>query len=198
MELCQVLRVGIRDVGEDASLGGLLDEPGIGGVEEDDHRAGGLVHDLLDQTQRMAGALAQADERDVRSLPRRHRPDVFDVDLARDHLVPKSGDDRCDESQPILALVGDQHAQMLCVARAHGGLSASVARNRGPLDVRAQRWALADAPCPKPQVGQSLPAPTLGRRGASTGGHARNASVRSRRCPSLAVRGDSGPVMISL
>ena len=119
IELCQSLRVGVGDVGEDAALGCLPDEVGIGRVDEGDHRAGGLVHDLLDQVKRVLGALAEADEGDVRPLPRRHRSDVLHLDLARDHLVPERGDDRRDEGQAILALVRDQNAQMLGLAVAH-------------------------------------------------------------------------------
>ena len=84
-------------------------------MDQDDHRAGGLLDDLLDQVERVLGALAEPDERDVGSLPGGHRADVFDLDLARDHLVPERSDDRRDERQAILALVGDQHAQMLGV-----------------------------------------------------------------------------------
>ena len=74
----------------------------------------------------MLGAFAEADERHVGPLPGGHRTDVFDVDLARDHLVPQRGDDRRDESQAILALVRDQHAQMLGVPVAHQGLPGRV------------------------------------------------------------------------
>jgi hypothetical protein len=84
-----VLSVGVADVGEDAALGGLLDEVGIGRVDQDDHRTGGLLDDLLDQLQGVLGALAESHERDVGSLPGGHRPDVVDLDLAGDHLMPK-------------------------------------------------------------------------------------------------------------
>jgi PAS domain-containing protein len=69
----------------------------------------------------MLGALAQTDEGDVRPFPRRHRSDVLDLDLARDHLVPERGDDRRDERQTILALVRDQNTEMLGLAVAHLG-----------------------------------------------------------------------------
>ena len=78
-----------------------------------------LLDDLLDQAERMLGALAEADERDVRSLPRRDRPHVLDVDLTGDHLVPEAGDDRRDEGQPIRPFVRDQNAQMLGLPIAH-------------------------------------------------------------------------------
>jgi hypothetical protein len=108
-----ILRVGVGDVGEDAPLGSLLDEVGIGRVDEGDHGAGRLIHDLLDHMERVLGALAEADQRDVRPFTRRHCPDVLNLDLARNHLVPESGDDRRDERQAIRALVRDQNAQVL-------------------------------------------------------------------------------------
>jgi hypothetical protein len=55
-------------------------------------------------------ALAEADEGDVRTFARRHPSHVLDLDLARDHLVPKGGDSLRDERQAIRALVCDQHA----------------------------------------------------------------------------------------
>ena len=39
---------------------------GVLGVEHEDHRAGGVVDDLLDQLERVRGAFAEADQRDVR------------------------------------------------------------------------------------------------------------------------------------
>ena len=59
------------------------------------------------------GTRPEPHERDVRAFPRSHGSDVLHFDLARDHLVPKRGDDRSHERQAILALVRDQHAQML-------------------------------------------------------------------------------------
>ena len=53
-------------MGEDAALGGLLDEVGIARVEEGDHGAGGFANDLVDQVERVLRALSKADERDVR------------------------------------------------------------------------------------------------------------------------------------
>jgi len=51
-----VVDVGVGDVGKDAPLGRLLDEGRIGRVEQDDHRAGGFLNDLLDQAERVVGA----------------------------------------------------------------------------------------------------------------------------------------------
>ena len=112
-----------------------LTKSGIGRVEQDDHRAGRLLDDLLDQAERVLGALPEPDERDVGSLPGGDGADVLDVDLARDHLVPQRDDDRRDESQAILALVGDQHAQMLGLAVAHPArLRKSSSSGRAPDD----------------------------------------------------------------
>jgi hypothetical protein len=65
------------------------------------------------------GALPEADEGDVGAFPRRHCSDVLNLDLARDHLLPESGDDRRDERQAIRALVRDQHAQMCGLTMTH-------------------------------------------------------------------------------
>ena len=69
--------------------------------------------------QGVIGARAKPDQGDVGPLPRGDRSDVVDVDLTRDHLVPEGGDDGCDEGQPISALVGDQHPEMLSIPIAH-------------------------------------------------------------------------------
>ena len=136
-------------------------------MDQDDHRAGRLVHDLLDQVERVLGALAEPDERDVGSLPRGHRADVLDLDLARDHLVPEGGDDRRDERQAILALVGDQHAQMLGLAVTHRCLRRESTPTGGtrPHDSSGVPVLGLGRPALTPG-GRSLPAPTLGRRGA--------------------------------
>ena len=114
-----VRRLAVGDVREDAPLRGLLDERRVGRVEQGDHRARCLVDDLLDQTERVLRALAEPDERDVRTLLRGHGADELDVDLTRDHLVPERGDDLRNELQAILALVRDQYPQMFGLAVAH-------------------------------------------------------------------------------
>ena len=103
-----ILDVVVADVSEHASLGGFLDELGVGGVQQDDYGAGGLAHDLLDQFKRVLRTLSEADQRDVRPFPRGHRADVVDVDLAGDHLVAQGDHDRCDEREAVFALVSDQ------------------------------------------------------------------------------------------
>jgi hypothetical protein len=71
------------------------------------------VDDLLDQLQCVVRALAEADERNVRLLARRHRPDLADLDLGGDHLVPHCGDELRDLGEPILTLAGDEHARLV-------------------------------------------------------------------------------------
>jgi hypothetical protein len=67
----------------------------------------------------MLRALSETDQRDIGSLPGGYGSDVLDVDRAGDHLVSEVRDYRRDERQPILALVGDQHSEMLGLAVAH-------------------------------------------------------------------------------
>ena len=76
--------------------------------------------------ERVIRALAEPDERHVGALSRRDLADVLDLDLARDHLMPEGGDDRCDERQAILPLVRDEDAQMLGLATAHGTYRVSI------------------------------------------------------------------------
>jgi hypothetical protein len=59
-----VLGVGIGDVGEYAAFGCLLDEVGVGRMDEGDDRARGLVHDLF----RPGGERARSFRRDRRGL----------------------------------------------------------------------------------------------------------------------------------
>ena len=74
-----------------------LTNSGIGRVDEDDHRAGGLLHDLLDQGESVIGALAEPYEGHVRTLPGGDRTHVVDLDLTGDHLMPEGGDYGCYE-----------------------------------------------------------------------------------------------------
>jgi hypothetical protein len=77
-------------------------------VEENDDSAGGPPDDLVDQVERVGGALAAPDEGDVRPLAGSDGADVGDVDLARDHVVSQTHHDRRHKRQAIPALVGDQ------------------------------------------------------------------------------------------
>jgi hypothetical protein len=108
-------RAGVSDVGEYAAHRRLLDELRVRLVDQDDHRTGRLLHDLLDQAERVIGALAEAHQRDVGARPSRDRADVVNVDLPGDHLVAEASDDRRDKRKPVPALVRDQNAQMLCI-----------------------------------------------------------------------------------
>ena len=120
-----VASVGVGDVGEHAPLRRLPDEARIGRVEQDDHRARGFPHDFLDQAEGVMGACPEPDQRHIGSLAGGHGSDVCDLNLTRDHLMPKGRDDRCDERESILALVSNQHAQMLDLAVAHERLQPS-------------------------------------------------------------------------
>jgi hypothetical protein len=91
-------------------------------VDQRDHGARRLADDPVDQAQRVVGALAEPDECNVGMLLRRHRADVLDADLARDHLVAEPDDDRSYQGEPVLALVGDQHPQMVGLPVAHATL----------------------------------------------------------------------------
>ena len=105
----------------------------------------------------MLRALSEPDERDVGPLSRRHRPDVRDADLARDHLVPECGDDRCDERKPVLALVGDQHPQMLGFAVAHR--TTCLCSFAYPYSTSLQQRTRVELVRPSPR--RADPAPTL-------------------------------------
>lgn len=61
----------------------------------------------------MLGALPESDERDVGPLPAATGADVLDVDLTGDHVVAEGDDDRVDEREAVLALVGDQNVWLV-------------------------------------------------------------------------------------
>ena len=111
-----ILDVVVRDVSEHAPLGGFLDEPRIWGVQQDNHRASGFMHDLVDQVERVLGALAQADQRNVGSLPGGDRADVRYINLSSDHLMAKRDHDRRDERETVTPLVRDQHTKVAGLA----------------------------------------------------------------------------------
>jgi hypothetical protein len=68
---------------------------------------------LPDQLERVLGALAEPDERDVRSLPPCHLTNLLHLELACDDLVPERLDETRHELEPLRPLVGDQDAEML-------------------------------------------------------------------------------------
>ena len=105
-------------------------------MDERNHGARRFVHDSLDQPERVLGALAEPDKRDVGSLPGGQGSDFIDLDLARDHLMSKGCDYRRHEQEAFLPLVGDQDAQVLGLAVAHS-----------PSELQALRSLLARLAC---------------------------------------------------
>ena len=81
-------------------------------MEQCDHRAGGLADDLRDQLEGVLRAQPETHERHVRLFPRGHRTDLFHVDLASDHIVPKARHDLRQQFEPLALLVRDQDAEM--------------------------------------------------------------------------------------
>ena len=73
------------------------------------------MDDLRDHLERVLGGQAEPDERDIGPFSRRHRADLADLDLARDHLVPEPGDDLGEQLKPVAPLVRDQDTQVLNV-----------------------------------------------------------------------------------
>ncbi len=65
---------------------------------------------------------------------RSDRSDVRDVDLTGDHLVAQLDDDPRHEGQAILALVGDQHAQVLSFEMTHQPSSGPSLARKSELD----------------------------------------------------------------
>ena len=63
------------------------------------------MDDFRDQFESVIGVQPKADERDVGVLPRSHRADLLDVDLARDHLMAETCHDRCEQLEPVLFAV---------------------------------------------------------------------------------------------
>src|SRR5690348_14176301 len=105
----QFLGRSVDDVREDPSPGRLVDVRRITCGEQRDHRAKGFANDLRDQVQRVLGAQAEPDECDVRPLSGRHGADLLDIDLARDHVVPKLRDHVREKLEPVATLVCDQN-----------------------------------------------------------------------------------------
>ena len=103
----------VLDVGEDAALGGLVDERGVVALEHCDHGAVCLAHDAIDQLERVRGAVAEAHERNVRVFAGCERADLGDVRRSGDDGVPKPGHERRHERDAILPLVRNQNAQMV-------------------------------------------------------------------------------------
>src|SRR5687767_11624186 len=122
-------------------------------MEEGDHRAGRFPHDLLDQAERVLRAVAEPDECNVGSFPRRHGTDVLHLDLARDDLMTESRNDRSHERQAILALVRDQDTQMLRFAVTHVPEPLILTRVRSPVGIG--RTGPLEAALPKDRAGRT-------------------------------------------
>jgi hypothetical protein len=88
-------------------------------MDQDDHRAGGLLDDLFDQHQRVVGALAEPHQGHVWALPGGHGADVVHVDRTRDDLVAERCDDRRHQRKPVLPLVRNQDPEVFSLAVAH-------------------------------------------------------------------------------
>ncbi len=109
----QLLGRAVDDVGEDAARRRRADVGRIVGVQDRDHRTGGLADDLRDQLEGMRGTRPEPDQRDVRVLPGRDRPHFLDVDLTRDHVVTEPDHHPREQLEPVALLVRDQDAQVL-------------------------------------------------------------------------------------
>ena len=116
--LCSSSGPAVDDVRENAARRRLVDPDSVIGVEERDHRAERLGHDLGDLVQRVLGALAEADQRHIGALAGRDRGDVGDVDLARDHLVAEPVDHLCQQSSRSAPLIRDQDAKVVNAVQA--------------------------------------------------------------------------------
>jgi hypothetical protein len=123
--------ISVNDVGEDAAPGCFVHVCRVLREEQRDHRAGGLADDLGDQLEGVLRAQPETDERDVRLFPRGHRTDLFHVDLASDHVVPKPRHDLRKQLEPLALLVRDQDAEIAPVRRS----SAPAGRSR-EIDVK--------------------------------------------------------------
>ncbi len=80
-------------------------------LEDRDHGAFRLLHDARDQVERVLGALAQADERDVGHRLGGGGRDLGDLELARDHVMAHRGHQAGGDLEAFLSLVGDQDAK---------------------------------------------------------------------------------------
>jgi len=80
----------------------------------------------------VGGARSEPDEGDVGLFPGRRLPDLLDVDLARDHVVPEADHDLREQLEPIAFFIRDQDAQMLGIAVDHGPAKHSTSRSPQP------------------------------------------------------------------
>jgi hypothetical protein len=115
----QLLGGGVDDVGEDAPLGSLVDVGRVLRREQRNYRAEGLADDLGDQIESVLGVEAEPHQRDIRSLPGRHRADLLDVDLAGNHLVPEPGHNLGQQFEALALLVRDQDTEIAGLLLSH-------------------------------------------------------------------------------
>ena len=91
----------------------------------------------------MLGREAEADDRDIGLLSRGHRPDLLDVDLASDHVVPEPDHNLSEQLEPVSLLVRDQDPEMLRLGLHHSSvfsaLLRALERNRDPRTPNALR-----------------------------------------------------------
>jgi hypothetical protein len=103
--------VPVRDVGEDAAFGGLVDELPVLHIEDGDHRAGRLVHDPVDQLQSLGGPLVNDHHRYVRPLSRGDARHVWERGLSGDDVVAQLRHREGDLVQANPWAVGNQDAE---------------------------------------------------------------------------------------
>jgi hypothetical protein len=82
----------VYDVGEDADLGGLVDEVCVLDVVQRNHGAGVFADDVADHVKSMVGAVVQGDNSDVGQFIRGQDSDHADVGDFGDDRVPERDD----------------------------------------------------------------------------------------------------------
>lgn len=90
-----------------------------------------------------------------------HRSDVLDVDLPCDHLVTEGDDDRGNERKSVLALVGDQDAQIIGPVRErHYELILNPAWSNATVTPGSARGVASVSAQPRPSASNAFPGPT--------------------------------------
>jgi hypothetical protein len=110
-------------------------------MQQNDHRAGGLTNDLLDQSERVFRALTEPNQRDLRSLPGGHGPHLVHIDFPRDDLVPEHVNDQRDQRdqrREVFTLVGDRHPWMLACTIGRGPFHSQESKTGAARDERRE------------------------------------------------------------
>ena len=115
----QLVDVIVGEVGENAAFGRFLDEGRVLSDQQYDDRAGGLLHDPLDQLQGVGGVVAEADQRDIGPRLGGQRGDGAHVGGRDDDLVTERCDDAPHPLYALFAFVGDEDPELLVGAFAH-------------------------------------------------------------------------------